>query len=300
MNAIALGATLYVPVLRPNLIDIVRGKHHALRSIVICLEDSLREDQVVDGIDAFVKNLAIIADLPERLTVYVRPRDISMMHSMLGLSNIHAINGFVMPKVDTGNIAHWLAPMTTNEHCFMPTIEGPEAFDRRALEQLCRQLEPFSDRVTAIRTGGNDILNVLGVRRSKYRTAYDGPLGNVIRDLVSTFIPAGFAVSAPVLEHYSSLDLLREEVEQDIEHGLLTKTAIHPSQVEVIHGCFQPSAAELCEARSILDVNARAVFASGGSMCEPATHRRWAGTVIERAHHFGVRQDDNLRAVMVA
>ncbi|MBT0671471.1 HpcH/HpaI aldolase/citrate lyase family protein [Novosphingobium profundi] len=302
MSAIALGATLYVPVLRSNLLDVVSGSNPDLRSIVVCLEDSLRDDQVEEGRNSFVQFLSRMETLGNRITVYVRPRDIQMLHWMLALPNINAIDGFVLPKVETSNISQWLAPMTAHDHKFMPTIEGAEAFDRVALEQLCRQLMPFQERVTAIRIGGNDILNVLGVRRSKNRSAYDGPLGNVIRDMAATFIPAGFAVAAPVFEHYSSLELLREEVEQDLEHGLLTKTAIHPSQIPIIHDCYRPSADEVQEARSILDKDARAVFASAGSMCEPATHRRWAGNVIARLQQFALSddEDDNLATIMVA
>ena len=42
-----------------------------------------------------------------------------------------------------------------------------------ALTQLVRTLQPLGDRVHAVRIGGNDILNLLGVRRSRLRTAYD-------------------------------------------------------------------------------------------------------------------------------
>lgn len=300
MTAIALGATLYVPVLHPRLLQVVSGSIPDLRSIVVCLEDSLRDDQVDEARAAYVRFLDLLPGIANRLTVYVRPRDLQMFYWMLGLPASHAIDGFVLPKVDTVNVAQWLAPMTGHDYRFMPTIEGAEAFDRGALEQLCRQLMSFQERVTAIRIGGNDILNVLGVRRSKNRTAYDGPLGSVIRDMATTFIPAGFAVAAPVFEHYASPERLREEVEQDLEHGLCTKTAIHPSQIEVIHGCYAPSHEEVREARAILEQNAHAVFASDGSMCEPATHRRWAGNVITRLQHFSTADANNLAAMLVA
>lgn len=300
MNAIALGATLYIPVLRPNLIEICLGSNPELRSIVVCLEDSIRDDEVEAAQARFASFLLTLNTISPALAIYVRPRDVSMLAWMVGLPGIEAVDGFVLPKVESSNIAHWLSIMVGTNHAFMPTIEGAEAFDRAALEQLCKQLLPFRERVTAIRIGGNDILNILGVRRSKHRTAYDGPLGAVIRDMAATFIPAGFAVAAPVFEHYASLDLLREEVEQDIEHGLLTKTAIHPCQISVIQGCYQPSACELHEAQAILEADARAVFGSQGSMCEPATHRRWAGNVIARAQTFGVDESDVVSAIRVA
>src|SRR3546814_6437782 len=78
------------------------------------------------------------------------------------------------------------------------------------------------------------------------------------------------------------------EVEQDIEHGLLTKTAIHPDQISVIHSVYRPEIHEMNEARAILSQEAPAVFGRNGSMCEPATHAPWAGMIIRgsQAHGF--------------
>ncbi|RYG57820.1 MAG: aldolase, partial [Alphaproteobacteria bacterium] len=219
------------------------------------------------------------------------PRSVEMLHWMLKQDAISAIQGFVLPKVTTVTLPHWLGALVNTSHDFMPTIETEEAFDRSALERIRDQLLPYASRVKAVRVGGNDILNILGVRRSKERTAYDGPLATVIRDIAHIFIPYGFAVSAPVFEHYASPDVLRREVEQDIEHGLLTKTAIHPMQLGIIHDCYKPDATEMSEARQILDQDARAVFGANGSMCEPATHRRWAGNLIQRAQVFGVQSE---------
>lgn len=74
-----------------------------------------------------------------------------------------------------------------------------------------------------------------------------------------------------MFEHFTAMDVLLREVEQDIEHGLLNKTAIHPDQVAMIHSAYRPSAQELAEARALLSVEAPAVFGQNGSMCEPAT-----------------------------
>ena len=275
MNAIALGATLYIPVLRPNLIEICLGSNPELRSIVVCLEDSIREDEIEVARARFSSFLLALNSITPRVVIYVRPRDVTMLDWMIAQPGINAVHGFVLPKVDSSNIDHWLSVMVNSDRAFMPTIEGAESFGRAALDRLCKQLLPFRDRATAIRIGGNDILNILGVRRSKHRTAYDGPLGAVIREMAAIFIPAGFSVAAPVFEHYDSPEVLREEVERDIEHGLLTKTAIHPCQIGVIQACYQPTSLELFEAQAILKADARAVFGSQGSMCEPATHRRW-------------------------
>ena len=288
MNAVELGATLYVPATNPIVQATAFGAIHDLRSMVVCLEDSVREDQVPVALAALQVLLAALVARPQALAVYVRPRNVAMLTAMLQMDGIDRINGFVLPKVTTQSLPVWLSALMHAEHRIMPTIEGEDAFDRLALARLCDQLKPYAERVSAVRIGGNDILGLLGIRRSRYRTAYDGPLGSVIRDIAGTFIPNGFSVAAPVFEHFSSPDILRREVEQDIEHGLLTKTAIHPDQIGIIHSVYRPEAAEMAEARAILSSDAPAVFSGNGSMCEPATHAPWAGMIVKRAQTHGV------------
>jgi citrate lyase beta subunit len=291
MHAAELGATLYVPVQRPNLLSVVRAPKGELRSIVICLEDSLRPDDIEPGKTIFCRLLRDLAGTPPRLLVYARPRDPEMLGWMLAQPGAEALSGFVLPKITAANLSLWLVHLDGGTQGIMPTIESTEAFDRKPLKAIRRTLQPLFERVHAVRIGGNDILNQLGVRRSRQRTAYDGPLGQAIATMASEFIPHGMAVSAPVFEHYRSLDLLREEVTRDLEHGLLTKTAIHPDQVPIIHAAMRPALEELDEARAILDRDARAVFGRGGSMCEPTTHSRWAETVLQRARIYGTQGD---------
>lgn len=288
MIAIELGASLYVPALNPAASALAYGQNPDLRSIVICLEDAVRDDQVDLALLGLRRILADFARRAPLIHVYVRPRNVEMLIQISRYPGIDRVAGFVLPKVTTRSLPTWLSALMHDSHRIMPTIEGEEAFDRNALARLCDQLRPYTERVTAIRIGGNDILGLLGIRRSRRRTAYDGPLGNVIRDIVGTFVPNGFSIAAPVFEHFSSPDILRQEVEQDIEHGLLTKTAIHPSQIDVIHGLYRPSALEMADARAILDKDAPAVFGLNGSMGEPTTQSRWAGTIIKRAQVHGV------------
>jgi citrate lyase beta subunit len=287
MSAVDLGATLYVPATLDAANSTAYGFYPDLRSMVICLEDSVAERDIGAAKAKFCNLLKSFETKAPHVQVYARPRNIGMLVWMLKQEGISHVEGFVLPKVTTQSLSHWLAALMQGTHQFMPTIETEEAFDRHALERIRDQLLPYASRVKAVRIGGNDILNVLGVRRSRFRTAYDGPLAAVIRDIAHTFIPRGFAVSAPVFEHYASLELLQEEVERDIEHGLLTKTAIHPVQLATIHACYRPSVDEVTEAQQILAHDGNAVFGVNGSMCEPATHIRWAGNIIQRAQVYG-------------
>ncbi len=285
--AVELGATLYIPVQRPNLLAVAHGSMPGLRSIVMCLEDTLPVHQIVPAKARFVAVLQELTQNPPALLVYARPRDPAMLEWMLRQDHIGAIAGFVLPKITTANLGHWLAATGPGEYGLMPTIESAEAFDHGAMSAIAQQLDALGPRIHAVRIGGNDILNTLGVRRSALRTAYDGPLGLAIATMAAVFLPRDIGLSAPVFEHYDSLELLREEVMRDVEHGLLTKTAIHPDQIRVIHDVLRPTAYEVEEAQAILHADAQAVFGRAGSMCEPTTHSRWARTVLRRAQVHG-------------
>jgi len=242
-KAVELGATLYIPVQHPRLADVLAGANPDLRSVVICLEDSLHEADVGAAQAVFCDVLRALEAAPPALIAYTRPRHPAMLGWMQRQPGIERLAGFVLPKVTTANLPEWLAQLGSERHGIMPTIESTEAFDRTALTAMVRALAPLGSRVHAVRIGGNDILNLLGVRRSRTRTAYDGPLGLAIATMASVFLPEGLALSAPVFEHYAQSDLLREEVARDLEHGLLTKTAIHPVQVGIIHEALRPLAA---------------------------------------------------------
>jgi citrate lyase beta subunit len=293
MDALELGATLYVPAVRQDLFDIVSGRRHPrLRSSVVCLEDSIRAEDVplaLTNLAALLRRLD--GPDPGFPPLFIRPRDAHMLAHLLSLPGIDRVQGFVIPKATADSLPFYLRSLASDEHLLMPTLETREVFDPAELKRLRDQLLSIAHRILAIRIGGNDLLHNIGTRRSAVRTAYQGPLGATVAALVTAFAPFGFSLSAPVFEHFDDPDLLREEVEHDIEHGLLTKTAIHPSQIDVIQGAYRVEAQELAEARAIVAGERGGVFALNGSMCEPATHRRWAEATIKRAGIYGVKPD---------
>ena len=94
--------------------------------------------------------------------------------------------------------------------------------------------------------------------------------------LTTTFLPYGFALSAPVFEHFDDPEPLGREIKADLNHGLTGKTSVHPDQVPLIEGHYRVHPEDLEVARQILRPNAPGVFKLRQSMCEPATHRSWA------------------------
>jgi citrate lyase beta subunit len=293
---LGLGASLYVPATRDDLAEIAHGrKYPFLRSVIFCTEDAvLPEDvpQAVRNLEVLLRELE-----PSPLLRFVRVRNPAILRALLQMEGVEQLTGFVLPKVTRRALEHYL-PVFTCRHRFdvMPTLETVEAFDPQEMRALRRVLlqTPFPERVLSLRIGGNDLFNLLGMRRPRGRSLYATPLGAVVDQLVTTFRPHGFNLTAPVFEYLTDGPALAREVGDDLRHGLFGKTAIHPRQVPLIEAQFRVRTAELHMARRILEDDAPAVFRAGDAMCEPATHRQWATLTLERARLYGVRERQRL------
>jgi citrate lyase beta subunit len=284
MDAIELGATLYVPATRGDLLAIASGRHPALRSAVICLEDAISPRQLPEALENLARLLG--SGWSGGPALFVRPRDAAMLAQIERLDGAERLAGYVIPKATADSLPDYVAA-SAPERLLMPTLETAEALDPYHAARLREQLAAIRPRILALRIGGNDLLQSIGARRSADRTAYEGPLGAITGALVASFAPFGFQLSAPVFEHFERPSVLRAEVERDLDFGLYTKTAIHPAQVALIHACYRVSAEDHAEASAILGAQ-RAVFGSRGAMCEERTHRRWAEIVRRRGALFGV------------
>lgn len=290
LSAMRLGASLYVPATRPDLAAIAGGrKLPDLRSVIFCTEDSVHERDLEAALDCLA---ALLPELePGPLLRFIRPRNPAVLRRLLRMDGIERVQGFALPKLDPHTLGDWLRVWDDSYgHYVLPILETAEAFDRRRMELLRDRLEDsgLSDRVLCLRIGGNDLLNLLGIRRARGATIYDTPLRGVIADLVCTFHPAGYRLSAPVFDYLDTPGVLAREVEADLQHGLVGKTAIHPSQIPVIEACYRAPHEDYDMASVVLAADAAAVFRLRDAFCEPATHRRWAEGVLERARVFGV------------
>jgi citrate lyase beta subunit len=290
-----LGATLYMPATRSDLLDVIlHQKIPDLRSMVICLEDALREDEVAAGLHNLQRSLLELEQqgTPDsRPLVFIRPRHPRMAHDLLALEGMDSIDGLVLPKFDNHSFADWYAVVQNApaHWMFMPTLETAQMLDERAVRQLCEQLQHdgIKSRILALRIGGNDLLSCLRLRTHHAHTLYDGPLGHVVAMLMTHFVPAGFHLTAPVFEYFQDHTVLQAEFQRDLLHGLVGKTVIHPSQIAIIHQALKVDSRDYEAARRILDDSMPAVFQFDGAMCEPATHHHWAVQIMERAAYFG-------------
>lgn len=294
MKHYKLGASIYVPATRDDISLIASEKKIASKSVIFCTEDSVIESDVSKALSNLDKMVSGV-NRSDKMLKFIRVRNEGILKDVLEMNNIEKIDGFVFPKVTAANFENYMiqfknAGHEKNDFSIMPTLETKEVFNNQEMEKLKTILikKEYKSKILSLRIGGNDLLNILGIRRSRYRTIHESPLGVTISNLVTMFKPEGFNLTSPVCEFLHDTELLKRELPMDLEFGLFGKTAIHPDQIAIIENAYRPSESEVEMAEAILQEDAPAVFAMHGTMCEPATHRNWAREVLERAKIYGV------------
>ena len=282
-----LGASLYIPASRCDLIDCVhKPEIKNLKSIIICLEDAVLEVERNEALDRLAGLLR--HGLPQT-KIFVRPKNPELLSLILKLEGVDQLQGFVLPKVSLNTIPQYIKLLKCkSQFRLMPTLETRAAFQSTELEKLKSALEPIKAAILCIRIGANDLFALLGIKRMPYQIIYDSPLRTVIDQVILCFRSEGYPIVAAVYDYINDFTTLKRELQQDVNHGLFSKTAIHPRQIPVIEAHYQVSQSELDQAQAILSKEAKAVFQFNGQMCEPCIHRAWAEQVLARVEIYGL------------
>lgn len=290
-HKVALGASMYVPTTHKDLLAIANGdKLGHLRSVIFCTEDAIAERDLSYALFNLSLALQTMGATSDTLR-FVRVRNVDVLARVLAMPGVDKLSGFVLPKSTRHNFASYFELVRHTQHLLMPTLETAEVFDDEEMKlfRIVLSVPEVRSRILALRIGGNDLLALLGLRRPTTGTIYQTPLGQVIGRLVTIFKPHGFQLTAPVFEHLSQGQWLDAEVAQDMAHGMIAKTAIHPEQVPQIERHYQVAQADIELALRIIDPHSPAVFRMQDAMCEVATHSSWAQRIIEQARLFGIR-----------
>lgn len=326
----ALGATLYCPATRPGLAaDLARRAADGATSMALCLEDAVAAQDVTGAeanLVAGLRELHARGDEAPLLFVRVRRTDqIADLTHRLGAA-ADLLTGFVLPKVTPAGAVEMLeAVESASAACgrplrAMPVVETPQVLRREqrgeALAELARVFTKFRDRILAIRLGATDLCGLHGIRRTRTMTVYDVKVvADVIADVVNVLgrPDEGWTITGPVWEYFDPTGPeaplprgLMREVELDRANGLAGKTAIHPSQLGVVHGMSVVSAEDHADAQAVLlragDDGGVFAGARRDRMNEAGPHHHWARGVLARADLFGVARpgvevDDLVHAV---
>jgi citrate lyase beta subunit len=289
INYFDLGASLYIPSTHKNLSFSLQEGVSGLRSMVVCLEDAVKDDDLsfaLKNLKEALKNLTPNSKFKR----FIRPRNPLILAEILNYEYIDKIDGFILPKFDlhTHDLYEKVFQEQT-QHPFyvMPTLETSQVFDPKAMALLSERLLSWGDRIICLRIGGNDLMNLLGIKRMKGMTTYDTPLRSVIDQLIMHFRPKGFELSAPVFDMIDDIETLKKELAMDLVYGFFAKTAIHPTQVPVIESAFFDFTENHIEqARCVLNEESAAVFKFNGQMMEPNCHKHWANRTLQLAERY--------------
>ncbi|MCL7429679.1 HpcH/HpaI aldolase/citrate lyase family protein [Streptomyces sp. NPDC057798] len=219
--ATALGATLYSPATRPRLADdVLKQAARGVVSMVLCLEDSIGDEDVAAGEENLVRQFTDLAarERPELPLLFIRvraPEQIPDLVRRLGPA-VRLLSGFVLPKFTEERGIPFLealagAEAASGRRLFaMPVLESPELLFRESrvetLEGISRAVDKYRERVLALRLGVTDFCSSYGLRRAPDMTAYDVQIvASVIADVVNMLGRAdgtGFTVTGPVWEYF--------------------------------------------------------------------------------------------------
>ncbi|MDO9269078.1 MAG: HpcH/HpaI aldolase/citrate lyase family protein [Methylobacter sp.] len=287
-----LGASLYMPAHRRDLMDCANGeKLEALRSMIFCTEDAVSHSEVDSSLRHLGLCLQGFRDTPTRLR-FIRARNPEILARLLDLPDIEKVDGFVLPKFNEEVFHAYFDQLQGTSFKVMPTLETKDVFDVGAMNDLRQGLlqNDIFARILMLRIGGNDLMNLLGVRRPRNMTLYETPLGHVIAQLATVFKPYGFSLAAPVFEYLDDTVTLQKEIRLDLAYGLTGKTAIHPTQVPIIEAMYSVDSGDYEMALALIRRSSPAVFRMHDAMCEVATHKQWGQGIIDRQLHYGDRE----------
>ncbi|MFJ6896109.1 HpcH/HpaI aldolase/citrate lyase family protein [Streptomyces hokutonensis] len=276
--AAALGATLYSPATRPHLADdIVKLAGRGVVSMVLCLEDSIGDEDVPAAEENLVQQFIELAARPgvELPLLFVRvrvPEQIPDLVRRMGPA-VRNLSGFVMPKFTEERGMPFLeamagAEVSSGHRLFgMPVLESPELLYRESrvetLEGISRAVDKYRDRVLALRLGVTDFCSSYGLRRASDMTAYDVQIvASVIADVVNMLGRAdgtGFTVTGPVWEYFrvqermfkpqlrrspfleGQAEELREALIEHAMDGLLREIALDQANGLMGKTCIHPT-----------------------------------------------------------
>ena len=216
----ALGATLYIPGIRSDLVRAIRRRaDEGVRSMVIDLEDAVADRDVEQAAENVIKALVDLSDIPAQTLLFVRVRTPEQIRQIIdgAGSQVGALAGFVLPKFSAATGARFLgeiqaASERVGARLFaMPVLETPDVLYREsrdeALSAIRDLLGQYRDIVLALRLGATDLCGLFGIRRDRDLNIYHvGVVAELIAEVVNHLGRAdgtGYVITGPVWEYFA-------------------------------------------------------------------------------------------------
>lgn len=246
-----LGGTLYMPGTQQILDKVCEHKFRDVTSIVMCLEDACKEEDLpyaesnirahLDGFnEKITRGEFSIDDLP---LIFVRVRNtqhFKRFADTITKKEAHLLSGFVFPKFNSDNAQEYLSILKSlssrlDELLYgMPVLEGREIAysEKRVQEMLLLRniLKPYKDIILNIRVGGTDMSSLFGLRRSISSSIYDiRTISNALSEILNFFNrELEYVVSGPVWEYFAvnRMEDIDSSIKNHFQHALNTHTPI--------------------------------------------------------------------------
>ncbi|MBC7081059.1 MAG: HpcH/HpaI aldolase/citrate lyase family protein [Thermoplasmatales archaeon] len=230
---------LYIPGNNPRLINSV-GVYEC-DCIILDLEDSVIFEHKIDA-RYLVKNALKNLDFGKS-EIWVRINKEMARDDILQIAygNPH---GLCIPKTESKEDVEVIEKIIDEAglDCYlMPIIETAKGVAN------ANEIARASERIVAIAFGAEDYSRDVGCKRTWEALFY--PRCQVLIACKS----AGLQALDTIYPNAEDEKGLSEEARRVFEMGFDGKGAIHPSQIEIIHECFTPTAEEIEEAKRIIE-----------------------------------------------
>ncbi len=246
---------LFAPGSRPELLT--KAQLGNADAMIFDLEDSVplnAKDEARNNIAA-----ALAAGLKKPMYLRIsnpRAGDFRADLSVLSGINLHNVAGVVLPKADDAQDIHAVAQVLSTIEAKAGALEA--SLKILPLIETCLglrnsfEIAKASPRICGLALASaeqGDFMVDLGGRWTPRSLALAYPRSKLVVDARAAGLQ--WLVDG-VFMNLKDTDALREECEIARELGFVGKMAIHPTQVDVMHTVFSPSAQEVSYARGLL------------------------------------------------
>lgn len=278
-----LRSLLFVPCDRPD--RMVKAVRSSADAVILDLEDSVapaRKAEARMALNAFLTN----DSSPTLKFVRINSLDSGLARADLGALADHRPDGLVLPKAagrsSIDRLDRWLSDVGLDAMPILPIATETPA----ALFQLGSYRE-VGNRLAALTWGAEDLSAAIGAATARHSDGRFRPPYELARSLA---LFAAHAAGVPAIEtvhpDFSDMNTLAIVARRAARDGFSGMLAIHPSQIDIIHAAFLPSAEELARARAIVEAFAgqpgAGALSLDGEMID-APHLRLAERVIARS-----------------
>ncbi|HWI33957.1 MAG TPA: CoA ester lyase [Lapillicoccus sp.] len=263
---------LYVPGHRPDRVR--KALASAADAVVVDLEDAV---PVAAKDEARRSTVALLQDRPpDSPPIWVR---VNPPTGRIGRADVEALagmqlDGLRVPRCEDPDAVQALADQTG--HALMLLLETARGLMRAS------ELASAHTQVRGLGLGEADLAADLMVRSD---SGLEWARGAVVAACRAAGLPSPVQ---SVWTDVSDIDGLRASCQAGLARGFFGRSVVHPSQIEVVHEVYTPSAHEVADARAVLATGAEArargevaALDDQGRFVDPAVEAR-ARVVLDR------------------